>query len=91
MILETTTNDGKEMGGSAGRLMLPGTDVIIERAAKCLVKYYLAGSLEDTNKAVLYFSRPLDRGWLVPVTSRHTVGGPGAEADGHSELHGATV
>lgn len=91
MILETTTNDGKEMGGSAGRLMLPGTDVIIERPAKCLVQYYPAGNLGDINKAVLYFSRPLDRGWLVPVTSRHTVGGPGAEADGHPELHGATV
>lgn len=56
-----------------------------------LIKYYLAGSLGDINNTVLYFSRPLNRGWLVPVTSCHTVGGPGAEADGHPELHGATV
>lgn len=91
VILETTTNDGKELCGSAGRLMLPGTDVIIERPAKCLVKYYSAGSPREINKVVLYFYRPFYRGWLVPVTSRYTVGERGAEADGHSQLHGATV
>lgn len=66
-------------------------DVTIERPAKCLVKYYRAGSPREINKVVLYFYRPFYRGWLVPVTSRYTVGERGAEADGHSQLHGATV
>jgi hypothetical protein len=30
IILETTTCDGKEMPGSAGRLMLPGIDIKAE-------------------------------------------------------------
>lgn len=39
VILEMIINDGKEMGGSVGWLMLLGIDVIIERLVKCLVKY----------------------------------------------------
>ncbi|XP_061187726.1 N-acylglucosamine 2-epimerase-like [Saccostrea echinata] len=62
VILETTTNDGKEMCGSAGRLMIPGHSI---EAGWFLLSEATRSGDDDLKKVAItsFIVRPFEYGW----------------------------
>lgn len=62
VILETTTNDGKEMGGSAGRLMLPGHSI---EAGWFLLRHATRSGDQALKQTAIqsFMERPFEYGW----------------------------